>query len=201
MMDVSQTIIPKSDQLNFEDVQSRSITAVVVAVRRGNSEQPVQIHLEGYDGKPYKPSKTMRKILVEGWGCDGHSWVGRSLTLYGDPSVKFGGVAVGGIKIKAMSHIEATFSLMLATAKGRRSEFRVEKLDVEIKAASHQEKITDPQAILTWFSDNAIKADLASLEATYGRAKVALAAHPEHEKKLNEVYSTRKKELEGNVQA
>lgn len=45
-MDLSRTIIPKSDQINFEDVQSQSITAAIKAVRAGNSEQPVFIDLE-----------------------------------------------------------------------------------------------------------------------------------------------------------
>lgn len=189
-MDLSRTIIPKSDQLNFEDVQSQSITASIKVVRAGNSEQPVFIDLEGYDGRPYKPSKSMRRVLIGGWGADGHSWVGRSLTLVGDPSVRYGGVAVGGIKISAMSDVEADFSMMLSVSRGKRQEHRVKKLEVT-------KKITDPQAILTWFSENAITADLASLETTFNRAKVALASFPEHDKKLAEVYASRKKELAG----
>ena len=59
-MDLSRTIVPKSDQLNFEDVQSQCITAVIKCVRAGNKEQPVFIDLDGYDGRPYKPSKSMR---------------------------------------------------------------------------------------------------------------------------------------------
>ncbi|MEY5671835.1 hypothetical protein WI974_23875, partial [Salmonella enterica subsp. enterica serovar Corvallis] len=61
-MDLSRTIIPKSDQINFEDVQTQSITAVIKAVRAGNSEQPVFIDLEGFEGRPYKPSKSMRRV-------------------------------------------------------------------------------------------------------------------------------------------
>lgn len=189
-MDLSRTIIPKSDQLNFEDVQSLNITAAIKSVRAGNSEQPVFIDLEGFDGRPYKPSKSMRRVLIDGWGADGHSWVGRSLTLVGDPSVRYGGVAVGGIKISAMSDVEADFSMMLSVSRGKRQEHRVRKLEVT-------KKITDPQAILTWFSENAITADLASLETTFSRAKAALASFPEHDKKLVEVYASRKKELAG----
>ncbi|MDU2939998.1 MAG: hypothetical protein E7B59_12620 [Enterobacteriaceae bacterium] len=189
-MDLSRTIIPKSDQINFEDVQSQSITAAIKSVRAGNTEQPVFIDLEGYEGRPYKPSKSMRRVLIGGWGSDGHSWVGRSLKLIGDPTVKFGGVAVGGIKIDAMSDVEADFSMMLSVSRGKRKEHRVKKLDVT-------KKITDPQAILTWFSDNAIKADLASLETTYSRAKAALDSFPEQQEKLTEFYSMRKKELTG----
>lgn len=188
-MDLSKTIIPKSDQINFEDVQSQSITAVIKSVRAGTSDQPVFIDLVGFDGRPYKPSKSMRRVLIGGWGSDGHSWVGKSLTLIGDPSVKFGGVAVGGIKVYAMSDVEADFSMMLSVSRGKRQEHRVRKLEV-------QKKITDPQEILNWFSGSALKSDLAALETTYSRAKAALANHPEEMKKLDSVYSTRKAELE-----
>jgi hypothetical protein len=180
-MDLSQTIIPKSDQLNFEDVQSQSITAVIKAVRRGNKEQPVNIDLEGYDGRPYKPSKGMRRVLIDAWSADGHSWVGKSLTLYGDSSVKYGGVAVGGIKIKAMSHIDAAFSLMISTARGKRTEHRVEKLTV-----------IDP---LSWFCEQAITADSEKLERFYQKTKTALSGSDEKLKKLDEAYSSRKAEL------
>jgi hypothetical protein len=40
------------------------ITAAIKSVRTGNSEQPVFIDLEGYDGQPYKPSKSMRRTLT-----------------------------------------------------------------------------------------------------------------------------------------
>lgn len=193
-MDLSRTIIPKSDQINFEDVQSQSITAVIKSVRAGNSEQPVFIDLEGFDGRPYKPSKSMRRVLIGGWGADGHSWVGRSLTLIGDPSVKFGGVAVGGIKISAMSDVESDFSMMLSVSRGKRQEHRVKRLEVT-------KKITDPQEILNWFSSNALKADLTSLKTAYDRATKALEGNVEHLNKLKEVYEIRQKELEQNVQA
>ncbi|VEJ54586.1 hypothetical protein [Pragia fontium] len=130
-MDLSRTVIPKSDQINFEDVQSSSITAEIKSVRSGNKEQPVWIDLIGFDGRPYKPSKSMRRVLIGGWGSDGHSWAGKSLTLVGDPNVKFGGVAVGGIKIQAMSHVDCDFSMMLSVSRGNRAEHRVRKLVIE----------------------------------------------------------------------
>lgn len=60
-MDLSRTIIPKSDQINFEDVQTTPITAVIKSVREGTRDQPVFIDLIGYDGRPYKPSKIYAK--------------------------------------------------------------------------------------------------------------------------------------------
>ncbi|KOQ93317.1 hypothetical protein ABW48_19885 [Pluralibacter gergoviae] len=188
MSDLRATVVPRSDQINFEDVQSQNITASIKSVRAGNSEQPVFIDLDGYDGRPYKPSKTMRRVLVEAWGENGHAWVGRSLTIYGDPSVKFGGVAVGGIKISAMSDIEADFSMMLSVSRGKRQEHRVQKLEVK-------KPLTAPE-ILAWFSNEALTADLAKLNHIHTRTKEKLSGHQEELAKLEKVYSDRKGELE-----
>lgn len=181
-MDLSKTIIPLSDQINFEDVQTTTITAEIKAVRAGNREQPVFIDLVGYEGRPYKPSKSMRRILIGGWGNDGHKWIGKRLTIYGDRDVKYGGVAVGGIKIKAMSDIDGRFSMMLTESRGRRREHFVEKLE-----------LTCP---LEWFTNDALTADLNRLDAAFKKIKIALAGDKEKLQKLDEVYSLRKKELE-----
>lgn len=186
--DLRATVVPRSDQINFEDVQSQNITASIKSVRAGNSEQPVFIDLDGYDGRPYKPSKTMRRVLVEAWGSNGHAWVGRSLTIYGDPSVKFGGVVVGGIKISAMSDIDADFSMMLSVSRGKRQEHRVQKLEVK--------KPLTPPEILAWFSNEALTADLAKLNHIHARTKEKLSGHQEELAKLEKVYSDRKGELE-----
>ncbi|MBE8598084.1 hypothetical protein [Xenorhabdus sp. BG5] len=189
-MNLANTIIPKSDQLNFEDVQTTRITAVIKSVREGTKDQPVFIDLVGYDGRPYKPSKSMRRVLIGGWGTDGHSWVGKSLTLYGDPDVKFGGVKVGGIKVYAMSDVESDFSLMLSVSKGKRAEHRVKKLEV------NHAKPKDPQEILTRFTAQANEMNPAELKTAYQWAEKALANYPEHKEKMTEVYNIRKSELE-----
>jgi len=191
-MDLSRTIIPKSDQLNFEDVQSQPITAAIVSVRAGNKEQPVFIDLDGYDGRPYKPSKSMRRVLIGGWGSDGHSWVGKSLTLVGDPSVKYGGVAVGGIKISEMSDIDSDLSLMLTTSRGKRSEHRVKRLIVK---KYQEEKKTTPDQILSRFAEGAMSMDLQKLEMAYTWAINSLQGQKDHELKLTDMYNIRKSEL------
>lgn len=192
-MDLSRTIIPKSDQLNFEDVQSSSITAAIKSVRAGNSEQPVFIDLEGYDGRPYKPSKSMRRVLIGGWGNDGHSWVGKTLTLIGDSTVKFGGVAVGGIKVSAMSDINSDFSLMLTTSRGKRSEHRVKKL--EVKPAKVEERT--PDELLAGFTRAASSAKtIVELDKSFKYTQHALASHPNQLEKATDIYGIRKTEME-----
>lgn len=82
MVDMASTIIAKSDQLNADDLlgRPRTITITRVAVKEGG-EQPVSIHYEGDEGKPWKPCKSMCRVLVNVWGVDPQKYVGRALTL------------------------------------------------------------------------------------------------------------------------
>lgn len=123
MTDLSTTIAPKSDQLNADDLigttKNIKITGVALCL---DPEQPVAISYEGDGGKPFKPCKTMRRILVHVWGRDGSAYIGRSLVLYRDEKVKFGGFEVGGIRISHMSHIDRDIAIAVMTNKkaGRR---------------------------------------------------------------------------------
>jgi len=127
-MDISTTTAPKSDQLNFDDVASTETTVTVDSVKSGTAEQPVEIHLIEYPGRPFKPSKSMRRVLVAAWGSDSKTYIGRRMTLYGDPTVKFGGIAVGGIRIRALSDIEGPLNVSLTVTRGKRAPFVVQPL-------------------------------------------------------------------------
>lgn len=130
------TIIPKSDQLNADDLMDISKTITVTKVSRGNSEQPVVINFKDDNGKPYKPGKSMRRVLIHAWGDDGRLWVGKSLTIYTDPGVKFGGVAVGGIRISHMTDINRTLEIALTTTRGKRSPYTVKPLKLDAPAST-----------------------------------------------------------------
>jgi len=120
------TIAPKSDRVNADDFLAGPETVTITAVKRGDADTPVAIHIEGR--KPYYPCKSMRRVLISAWGDNGADWVGKSMTLYTDPSVKFGGVAVGGIRISHLSHIENDMALALTATRGKRAPFTVRKL-------------------------------------------------------------------------
>ena len=127
--DLRDTIIPKSNQLNAEQLLGGPITITVADVRRGDGEeQPIVVHYEGDGGRPYKPCKTMRKVLIFAWGSDGAQWIGRSMTLYNRPDVKFGGEAVGGIRISHLSHIERDITVALTATRGRKEPTRIARL-------------------------------------------------------------------------
>lgn len=129
MTDLSQTIIAKSDQLNADDLIGRTITVKITNVKgRESADQPIDIHYEGDNGKPYKPCKSMRRVLVYAWGPDGKAYVGRSMTLHRDPEVKFGGIAVGGIRISHMSHIDGPMQFPLTATRGSKKLYTVKPL-------------------------------------------------------------------------
>ena len=131
MSDVSSlrdTVAPKSDRRNADDFLAGSETVKIIAVKRGDAESPVAVHLE--NSKPWYPCKSMRRILIAAYGDNGGDWVGKSMTLYCDPAVRFGGVAVGGIRISHLSHIESDMVVSLTTTRSKRSPYTVKKLEI-----------------------------------------------------------------------
>ena len=140
-MNLASTIIPKSDQLNADDLISGPRTIRVDAVEAGSAEQPVSIYYDGDKKRPYKPSKSMRRVLVALWGSEAENYVGRKLTLYRDPNIKFGGEPVGGICISHASHISEPTNVLLTVTRGKRKPFCVMPLCVSGEQAAKLEEL------------------------------------------------------------
>lgn len=133
MTDLRTAAEPKTDQLNADSLMGGKtltikVTGVTVAL---TGEQRVVIHYEGESGRPYKPCKSMIRVLIQVWGADGNQYVGRSMTLYADEKVQFGGLAVGGIRISHMSHIDRDATVMLTVTRANKKPFTVKRF-VEI---------------------------------------------------------------------
>lgn len=143
LTDIRPTIVPKSDQINSEQLLAGPLTITVTELRVGASdEQPVAIHYENDQGRPYKPCKTMRKVLVLAWGANSLEWVGKSMTLYCDPGVKFGGAEVGGIRISHMTDIpDKGINVQLTATKGKKAPHNIKPL-----AAKPAARRADPAA-------------------------------------------------------
>lgn len=128
--DLNSTIIPKSDQLNADQLIGGPMTVTVTSVTMAQSdEQPISVHYEGENGRPFKPCKTMRRVLIFGWGADGREWAGRSMTLYQDPSVRFGGDEVGGVRISHMSDIARDLSVNLTATRGKKKLYTIKRME------------------------------------------------------------------------
>lgn len=147
-MDLTQTIAPRSDQVNADDLISGPVTVTVDSVTAGSAEQPVDVHLVEFPGRAYRPSKSMRRVMVAAWGADTAAYPGRRLTLYRDPEVTFGRDKVGGIKISHLSHIDKRLSLALTVTRGKRAPHVVEPLpDAPVSPALDIDTCTDQEAL------------------------------------------------------
>jgi hypothetical protein len=132
-MDMSQTVAPKSDQLNADDLIGgpRTITITRVTAAQDTPDQPVAMYFEGDNGKPYKPCKTMRRVFITVWGPDAKEYAGRSVTIYRDPDVAFGGMKVGGVRISHMSHMQNDMTFAVTITKAKRAPYTVRRLAVQ----------------------------------------------------------------------
>lgn len=147
MIDMTSTIEPKSDQLNSDSLLSGPMTIKIVKVSANpdSSEQPISIFYAEDMSRPFKPCKTIRRLLVALWGKDATQYVGRSLTLYRDPTVKFGGMEVGGIRCSHMSHIEKQVSVALTATRGSKKITTVKPLIID-EPKFQDKPATDPYA-------------------------------------------------------
>ena len=127
MVDIAKAIEPRSDQQNYDDYVAGPRTVTVTEVDR-DKEQRVSIHLAEYPGRPFKPSKTNLRLIAQAWGTEAAAWAGRRMTLAGDPTVKFGGQQVGGIRVVALSHIDKPFTAALTATRGKRAMYKVDAL-------------------------------------------------------------------------
>ena len=202
MVDMSKTIIAKSDQLNADDLIGRSLTIRVTGVALLAGEQPVGINYEGDDSKPYKPCKSMRRVLVAVWGSDGNAYVGRSMTLFRDDKVQFGGAEVGGIRISHMSGIDKPVTMSLTATKKSKKPFTVQPLAASNAPAPAQAQSHTPEQLKAAASK---KADtiVAAIEAALdlGAMDDVLAKHAESLARLRNAYGELASRVDSAVQA
>jgi hypothetical protein len=151
--DLSETLVAKSDQLNADDLVGGPITVQILDAKKGDSiEQPVAYRLSG-DHKPWKPCKTLRRILASITGSTmARAPVGRWVTLYRDPDVQWGGKASGGIRMESISGIDRPHSIVLAVNSKQKKEYRT--LPLKPPADDRPAPPADPLADLAALLDS-----------------------------------------------
>lgn len=127
-MDMTNTIVPDSSQINAEDLLTGPRTFTITGVSAGNAEQPVNIALAEVPDRVYRPSKSMRRVLVAAWGADSSAYIGRRMTLYREPTIRFGKDEVGGLRLSHLSDITGPLKIALTVSRGRRDPFVVQPL-------------------------------------------------------------------------
>lgn len=190
-MDISETLAPKSDQLNAVDLLTgpRTVTVERVTVKK-NDEQPVAIHLVEFPGRPFKPCATVRRQIASAWGPQSETYVGRRLTIFNDPTVTWGGKAIGGIRVSHVSHIDKPNRVTLQVRRGVFETVVIEPLagppviDAET-VAGFEKRFADAATIAEL---KAVAADLKNWE---------LGAHRDT---LMASYNKRGNEIEGSAE-
>jgi hypothetical protein len=162
-MDISDTLAPKSDQLDACDLIGHPRTFTITDVSKGNAEQPVNIHLAEFP-RVWRPGKSMRRVLAACWGTEASAWIGRRVTLYCDERVTFGGDVVGGTRISHLSHIDKRKAVPLLVKRGKSATFTVEPLP-EATAEERIAELRTEYRGATPERQEAIKAEVATLSA------------------------------------
>ena len=163
--DVSDTIVARSDQLNADDLISGPITVTITGVKRCSDEQPLAVEITGH--QPFKPCKTMRRVLITAWGKDATKWTGKTLILYRDAKVKWGGEVVGGIRIQAMSHISANLEVSLAETRGKKKMVTVARIADQKATTTEAAKKEDTRTKVEKYRDWLPTLDAAKLLTAY----------------------------------
>lgn len=173
-MDLTRTIEADSTQVNADDLTAGGRTITITDVTAGTTEQPVYIHSAEFPDKTFRPNKSMRRVLVEAWGPQASDYIGRRVTIYRDPSVKWAGQEVGGVRISHLSHIDGPLRLQLTTTRGKRAPFTVDPLPdapapagPTIEQVQATENVDDLRAMWSAASPDvqaAIKARVAELQ-------------------------------------
>lgn len=150
MVDITQAMQAKSDQLNAMDIIG---SPLVIKVRgsdyKQGRDQPLWIYFDGDNNRPFKPSKGMIRVICGAWGTETDNYIGRHMRLEYEPSVVYAGKEVGGVWIKAMSDIpEKGMMFSLAINRTKRIPFPVDYLKVEVKPYPQDKFDTVKQAMI-----------------------------------------------------
>lgn len=201
MNDMSAVIVPKSDQINAEDFLAGPgvFTINDVSINPG-TEQPVSIKLDG-ERRVWRPCKSMSRVLVSAWGPDARQYLGRSVRLFCDPNVTWGGMKVGGIRISHLSHIERDMVIALTATKGKKVMATIKPLVME-----QAQRQADPNAAANWANEHmAMLGQIDNLDALNahidkGAKSVAKleTARPDLHAKVVNAYAVRREMLTPN---
>lgn len=196
MSDISHTLIAKSDQLNAADlVGSEKLLTITSVDVKQSGEQPVTIHYEGENGRPWKPALTARRILASLWGSDSSKWVGQTVAVHCDPTVVYAGEEVGGIRPHAATGIETKHTAKFKERRGPKPKtFEIQPLRIGTKQGTKTATVNEYsfEKYERFILDVVNETDPEKMEARFERAKdwrlKAVAENRERATELRALY-------------
>ena len=150
MVDITPALQAKSDQLNAEDLITGPITVHVTGGYLAEGNRLV-VELAEYPQRPWLASRGMAKFIGAIWGTETDEWAkNAAITLFRNPEVVYGGKAVGGIQIQAISGISKPYTGPLRKSRDKSVPFTIQPLidhvaesltDAQIAAAESVEEL------------------------------------------------------------
>lgn len=201
MTDISHTLIAKSDQLNAADlIGTEKLLKITKVDVKESGDQPVVIHYEGENGRPWKPALTARRILAALWGSDSSKWVGHTVAVHCDPSVIYAGEEVGGVRPHAATGIETKQIIKLKERRGPKPKtFEIKPLKIDKKTSAVSVPEYSFEAYEKFIHSVIQETDPDKMEARFERAKdwrlKAASENRERTIQLRELYDARLEEL------
>jgi hypothetical protein len=113
----------ESDVLRFVDID-RDHTVRIKKVEKGkvtgSGGKSSGKGMLWFDGaaKPMAAGSGVLATIAELYGKAPSKWVGQWITIYPDPTVKYGGAAVGGVRVRSEKPAEALCVLPKAATNG-----------------------------------------------------------------------------------
>lgn len=144
------TAEPRSDQWNADDFIGGPRTFTIANVKPGAAEQKYDIELVEGEGRVWRPPVTVLRLLIAAWDDETEVWKGRRVQLYRDPTITFGRDQVGGIRIKALSHIDKPITERLTVTRGKRGQFTIQPLTAAVTPAQVAAS-TDIEQLRAWW--------------------------------------------------
>jgi hypothetical protein len=101
-----RTFLP-SDVIRYVDLQGQDFTLQIKSIKKdkvvgktGKSTGKAFISFEGSE-KPLAAGTEVLEQIGRLHGSDTRKWPGKWITIWPDPSVKYGGEAVGGVRVRS----------------------------------------------------------------------------------------------------
>ena len=163
--ELRKALAAKSDRLNADDLMAGNMVITITEVRimLAASDGNIIINFAGDNGKPWKPSKGMGRALAAMWGDDERQWIGRSVELFREATVEYGGKEVGGIQICGASHIERDLIIMITKKRVQKTKIPVRKINVAPTSAAQKPKPKPAETAAA--PDDSIGFDVAAVSA------------------------------------
>jgi hypothetical protein len=126
---IAAFVAAKSDQINADDLIAGPVVVQLGRARRYQDDKGEErIEFATVGGKIWRPCKTMVRLLGSAWGDDPRPYVGRWVRLYRDPTVGYGGVETGGVRVSALSHLDRPFKIALTEKRGKKKMYTIDPL-------------------------------------------------------------------------